>query len=225
MKGIIILIAVLALVSSQPKLQVYVESLCENCINFEISNIKQLRENPSRSLLVSSLEIIPFGNAFEDATSKPGKRSFHCQHGPKECYGNTILNCSFNKLNSQDDNESFAICFSEEINRETRFESNLDEITRNCLTERLDIAESILECANGPEGGELMHAAALKTRQHTYVPYVMVDGVHTEDIEEQVEDNLVKYLCQKAKLVNKVPGCMLSELEAHNYSRLIKFLQ
>ncbi len=224
MKGLIILFAIIAIVASQPKLQIYVESLCENCVQFEIINIKQLRENPSRDLLVSSLEIIPFGNAMEDAISKPGKRSFHCQHGPKECYGNTILNCAFNKLNSQDDREDFTICFAEQINKQTRLESNLDQITHNCLTERIDVAESILQCANGVEGGELMHEAARRTKQHTYVPYVLVDGIHTEDIEEKVEDNLIKYLCEKSKLVNKVPGCMLSELQTQAYSNIMNGL-
>lgn len=50
-----------------------------------------------------------------------------------------------------------------------------------------------------------MYAVQTESLQppHQYVPWVTVNGVHTEDIEQQAETDLVKLICQTYKVKNK----------------------
>ena len=61
-------------------------------------------------------------------------------------------------------------------------------------------------CTKGPLGNHLQHINAVKTEnlqpQHKYVPWVTVDGKHTEEIEQEAERNLVKLICKTYKVVN-----------------------
>lgn len=36
---------------------------------------------------------------------------------------------------------------------------------------------------------------------HKYVPWVTVNGIHTEDIENKALDNLVKLICETYKVI------------------------
>lgn len=59
--------------------------------------------------------------------------------------------------------------------------------------------DQITACISSPYGNSLEHSMAVVTDAlnppHKYVPWVTVNGVHTEDIEQQALDNLVKLIC------------------------------
>ncbi|GFR89232.1 interferon-gamma-inducible lysosomal thiol reductase [Elysia marginata] len=63
--------------------------------------------------------------------------------------------------------------------------------------------EDILKCSKSAEGNHLEHQMAVKTDAlkppHRYVPWVTVNGVHTETIEREAESNLVKLICDTYK--------------------------
>ncbi len=42
---------------------------------------------------------------------------------------------------------------------------------------------------------------------HTYVPWVTVNGVHTEEIQNQAQDNLVKLICNTYPDMIKPQAC------------------
>lgn len=81
-----------------------------------------------------------------------------------------------------------------------------------------DLADEITTChANSPygsaQGNALMHAIAQKTAAltpaHQYVPWVVADGQHTEEINDAVTDDLLAYVCknyqgEKAAACNSV---------------------
>jgi interferon gamma-inducible protein 30 len=58
---------------------------------------------------------------------------------------------------------------------------------------------------NSKLGNQLQHAYAVQTDslqpKHTYVPWVTVNGIHTEDIENRALENLVKLICQTYKVI------------------------
>jgi interferon gamma-inducible protein 30 len=55
-------------------------------------------------------------------------------------------------------------------------------------------------------GNQLQHIYAVRTEnlqpQHQYVPWVTINGVHTEPMEREAERDLVKLICQTYKVMN-----------------------
>ncbi len=59
-------------------------------------------------------------------------------------------------------------------------------------------------CTQSKLGNQLQHAYAAQTESlqppHQYVPWVTVNGIHTEDIERDAEKNLIKLICKTYKV-------------------------
>jgi len=68
-----------------------------------------------------------------------------------------------------------------------------------------------MTCMKGPAGNALEHKQALQIEAlsppHTYVPYVVADGVHTDAIQNAAGDNLLGYVCQNYKGAHKAAAC------------------
>ncbi|CAF4594612.1 unnamed protein product, partial [Rotaria magnacalcarata] len=58
-------------------------------------------------------------------------------------------------------------------------------------------------CVQSRLGNQLQHLNAAQTDslqpQHQYVPWVTVNGVHTEDMEQQAEKDLIGLICKTYK--------------------------
>jgi len=52
---------------------------------------------------------------------------------------------------------------------------------------------------------QLQHRYAVQTENlqpaHQYVPWVTINGVHTEEIEREAESDLVKLICKTYKVI------------------------
>lgn len=63
----------------------------------------------------------------------------------------------------------------------------------------------IVNCTRYPLGNQLQHINAVKTDslqpQHQYVPWVTVNGEHTETIEREAERDLVRLICKTYKVI------------------------
>jgi len=63
------------------------------------------------------------------------------------------------------------------------------------------------------KGNELQHKMGMLTEAlspaHTYVPWVTVNGVHTEEIQAQAQDNLIKLICDTYSNAAKPVACYL----------------
>jgi hypothetical protein len=63
----------------------------------------------------------------------------------------------------------------------------------------------------GPAGNALEHKQALQIEAlsppHTYVPYFVVDGVHSDAIQNGAGSNLLGYVCQNYKGEHKAAAC------------------
>ena len=60
----------------------------------------------------------------------------------------------------------------------------------------------VMTCAEGQEGNSLLHQNALKTKAQNpaYVPWIVLNGVHTEAIEAQALNGLNSLFCQNLKV-------------------------
>lgn len=60
-------------------------------------------------------------------------------------------------------------------------------------------------CANSKLGNQLEHLNALKTGSlqppHKYVPWIVVNGQHTDEIQNEAQTDLVKFVCKTYKVV------------------------
>lgn len=58
----------------------------------------------------------------------------------------------------------------------------------------------IKACNEGSEGERLLIANSLKTfnlvPEHTYVPWIVIDKVHTQKLQTDAEHGLLKFLCK-----------------------------
>ncbi|XP_078411982.1 gamma-interferon-inducible lysosomal thiol reductase-like isoform X2 [Cetorhinus maximus] len=60
--------------------------------------------------------------------------------------------------------------------------------------------DTINSCVNGDQGNELMHQNAQMTNEldppHNYVPWVLINEEHSEDLQHQAETDLFNLLCR-----------------------------
>ncbi|NP_001017196.1 gamma-interferon-inducible lysosomal thiol reductase precursor [Xenopus tropicalis] len=192
--------------SSEPAIQIdlFYESLCGGCRGFLVRQLF-----PSWLMLaeIINVTLVPYGNAQE--TNITGKWVFDCQHGPEECLGNMMEACLIHILD--DIYKYFPIIFCMESS------NNVTKSLESCLAvyaPELPL-KTVLECVNGDLGNKLMHENAQKTKglspPHNYVPWIVIDGMHTDDLQAQAQSSLFNLVCDTYKGPKPEP-CLHSEI-------------
>ena len=195
MKFTIILILSLISISFQqkhiPKIQIYIESLCPDCYFFITKSFKSFYENVKNPNL-AEIEFIPYGNAQEVYNSQTKLWEFTCQHGEPECYGNLIETCAIQTLGKIKSYETI-ICLESNVEE---YDFDFDKTLEYCMTNDQTNLGLIKECVSSDIGNYYQHQMALKTdKNHHWVPWVVVDGVHDTEAENQIIESLTDYLC------------------------------
>jgi hypothetical protein len=77
--------------------------------------------------------------------------------------------------------------------------------TKSCAKEYSIAIQSVLECASGSLGDELLYQAARKTMslvpKATYIPHIVFDNVHNENLQHTAEFNIRALLCERYKVI------------------------
>ena len=174
-----------------PKIQVYTESLCPDCINFITTSFKDFYykvQNPN----LAQIEFIPYGNAREVYNTSTNKYDFTCQHGEKECYGNLIETCSI-QIQGRIKSYETIICLETNIEK---YKLDFDNTLEYCLSNDEKTVQEIKNCVKSDMGNFYQHQMAQKTDDnHKWVPWIVVDGIHDENIENEIFESLIDYLC------------------------------
>ncbi|KAG8014059.1 Gamma-interferon-inducible lysosomal thiol reductase [Nibea albiflora] len=80
--------------------------------------------------------------------------------------------------------------------------------------------ESLMGCVNGDQGMQLMHQNALATQglkpPHEYVPWVTINGEHTDELQDKAMDSLYTLVCSMYK-GPKIPACGQSQKAYKSY--------
>ena len=91
---------------------------------------------------------------------------------------------------------------------------NYQDVANKCGKEAKiadTVVADIMTCMRGPAGNALEHKEALLigalNPPHTYVPYFVVDGVHSDAIQNAAGSNLLGYVCQNYKGAHKATAC------------------
>ena len=173
-----------------PKIQVYIESLCPDCMYFINRSFKNFIEKVSKPNL-ADIEFIPYGNAKEKYNETTKRWDFECQHKENECYGNIIETCIIQNLGRINSYQKI-LCIESNIEK---YDLNFDAALNDCFDGDPNEIQQIYDCVEGEMGNIYEHQMAQKTGEHLYVPWVLVDGVHDVDAENQIIESLIDYLC------------------------------
>ena len=87
-----------------------------------------------------------------------------------------------------------------------------EHTAKGCATTaQIDNIKEILTCYEGTDAVKYEHEMALKTEAlqpaHQYVPWVVANGQHTDDIQNEIMDSLLNYVCNNYTGPNKSKAC------------------
>lgn len=204
-------------------IELYYESQCPGCREMLTTSFKEAFGKEG-FLDMATVTLVPYGNA-QETENADGTYEFKCQHGPSECIYNTIEACALAKIKCPIMAFQFIDCI--ERNDESREPvQDYTKVAMTCakLTELSDSTiVAIKECATGPEGNQLEHQAAVMTDSldppHQFVPYVVVNGEHSDDVQNSISESLFDYVCNAYLGTNKSKECSTPGLRASKVAR------
>ena len=177
----------------------YYESLCPYCQSFILSQLYPTFKSIGD---IMRLTLVPYGNARQKKVG--GKWQFTCQHGKAECYGNLIETCSIHFHPNVSEYFPFIHCIE-------KSQSSFKESAPKCAKKLGFDYSKIQTCAEGPLGNELEHEMGLKTEglqpPRKYVPWVTLNGIHTEKIENKAMKDLKGLICETYQGTPKPKAC------------------
>lgn len=176
-------------VSPKVEIVLYYESYCGGCRNF-------IRDQFYPTFLkvgqIMDVMLVPYGNAQESPDGSEWR--FTCQHGPQECVGNLIETCAISILQNVTAYFPFIHCV--EVSIES---GDPRSVAQSCATQLGIDFTAIDKCQSGSQGNSLEHEMAQKTNAlnppHHYVPWITLNGKHTEKIQNQAIFNLLELVC------------------------------
>ncbi|CAF2048979.1 unnamed protein product [Rotaria magnacalcarata] len=182
-------------------LTVYYETLCPDCRQFISTQVW----NAYQSILsIVNISFVPYGNAHEVYRPETKLYEFYCQHGADECYGNLIHSCLIYIYQNTTQHLPFIYCTEST-------EGDVETVAVQCAEKTSIDYSKVSACVQSRLGNQLQHLNAAQTDslqpQHQYVPWVTVNGVHTEDMEQQAEKDLIGLICKTYKGSNPPAQC------------------
>ena len=181
-------------------LDLYYESLCPDCSGF-IQDQLLPSWNRLQNSGIFTLSLYPYGNARETKLDN-GTYIYKCQHGEDECFGNLVEACII-KQKRFEAKEYLPVIGC--IEKSVRNGSSVKSAIKTCIIDHEGEKSLawIMECALGPEGQRLMHKIATKTNalipSHTFVPWIVFNGIYSEEKQNEAEENLTKLICELYK--------------------------
>merc|ERR1719503_88026 len=217
------LLALLGMASAadnKVKIDLYYESECPACKSMITSSF-DVAFKADGFLDMAEVNMVPYGNAHEYKNGDSW--DFTCQHGAVECQYNLVEACSVNLIKCPYASYEFLNCVESKDGASKDYEG----VAKECATQaKITNGDDIVSCYNSEDAIKYEHALALKTDalspSHQYVPWVVADGVHSDDINDAVYDSLLKYVCTNYKGTKKsmiAPNSMAFRLLQRNLMR------
>ncbi|KAK9756766.1 hypothetical protein RND81_01G120000 [Saponaria officinalis] len=164
----------------------YYESLCPGCQEFVLAGLAPMFLDAFIDIV--DLRLVPWGNAILYPNM-----SFVCQHGPPECFLNTVEACAIDAWPTPNVHFPFIYCVERlaYMGKHTEWET--------CFTRSHLDPKPVKDCSSGQLGTKLEQQYGNETRALSphleFVPWVVVNG---QPIKDDIE-NLRTYICKAYK--------------------------
>jgi len=212
------------------QVELYYESQCPGCRQMITTSFDEAYHKEG-FLDMAEITFIPYGNALEtknenddddDNTDTDDTYTFECQHGESECVYNLIETCALHKIGSVFPLQQFHFLHCIEQHDDNRDpEQDYESVALACATSLgidISIMDAIHSCVISKEGNRYEHDMAVKTESlqppHTYVPYVVANGVHTEQIQTAVTQSLFDYVCHTYQGSQRSTQCPYTSIDS-----------
>jgi len=167
------------------KVSVYYESHCPDSRDFIIT---QLHPYFCKVQQYLNLNLVSFGKAYSS------NHGFTCQHGPKECRGNTIHNCVLKRIQDPIAQVDYVNCAMYDPDQPGHIE-------KTCVEASGLSVEDVNTCFNSQEGHQLMLKAEKETKAMTpgplFVPTIVFDDEYNDTDQKNAFVDFESTLCEK----------------------------
>lgn len=123
------------------------EALCPDCAAFTAKVLEPIFSSGLSDLI--DFDFIGWGNA------KNNSGEIKCQHGPKECELNIVLNCARHLSKSQEVFFSFLSCLEKKA-----FHASSADVLQLCTSDEKISEKALHECTFGGQGTHSLHQAS-----------------------------------------------------------------
>ncbi|CAI9725383.1 Hypothetical predicted protein [Octopus vulgaris] len=156
---------------------------------------------------IMSVDLVPFGNSH---VRKIGdKVLFTCQHGRIECAANIVETCAV-RLLPVEQHLPLIACISSQFMHGVKPTSAY----KLCAAKQQIDMQPILACSQSDQGVNFQKEMATRTNslkpRKTYVPWIVLNGVHTRTINNKARTNLIQLVCDTYKGSDKPAACSKS---------------
>jgi len=171
-------------------IEVYYESLCPDSRDFFINSYAKFL-NTTGSHELAHIDVIPYGNENQTFNLSTQLWDFECQHGPNECYGNDIQIAA---VYSQPQNVSHAliVCLFSHYSELRPGNITFEQALHSCNP---SIDQSLITLAKSRVVNQLHHISGQLTPNHTFIPWVMVNGKRDDSAANEILRDMLGYLC------------------------------
>ncbi|CAF1281144.1 unnamed protein product [Rotaria sordida] len=179
----------------------YYETLCPDCRYFMTTQFSKTYQTIPN---IINITIVPYGNAHETYDPTTKLYQFVCQHGADECLGNLIHTCVLNFYPTIEQYMPFVNCTESTS-------GDVKTVATQCAEKTKIDFNKIDACTKSTLGNQLQHMYAVQTESlqppHKYVPWITVNGKHTEEMQHEAERDLIKLICKFYKGPNPPAEC------------------
>ncbi|XP_039757374.1 uncharacterized protein LOC120631762 [Pararge aegeria] len=175
-------------------LTVYYESKCPDSKSFILKQLEPTMQHLQDQI---KLIFVPFGKS---RSINYGDEGFECQHGPTECLGNIVQDCSLHLLNGRSDKEKLAYVACE-MDTEAGSQGRYD-----CVENAKLSSAEVEHCVYSGKGTVLQLASEYYTNLVTpkFVPTVTLNGVFDQAFQDKAQEDLFGGLCS---VIPETPPC------------------
>jgi len=196
------------------KLGLYYESECFFCTLFIQKELAPLMPTFGKYL---DVHLNPFGNAMmSEDPAHPGQYVFNCQHGPEECKGGIVESCLIDKLKAAavERSEEAVSLQQQMVKAIACIESKPAELSnaKKCMSMygiTTPTFEEVATCSQGKEGNQIFAKLGQETASlqpaHQYTPWIVFNGAHTDEMNQEAQMGLKGALCRH--FLKSVPEC------------------
>ncbi|XP_014776192.1 gamma-interferon-inducible lysosomal thiol reductase [Octopus bimaculoides] len=190
--------------NSKVTVSVYYESRCPFSIKFLLDQVMKAFAKVGD---IMTVDLVPFGNSH---VRKIGSKVvFTCQHGPTECAANIVETCAVRLLPVKQHLPLIA-CISYQFIHGVKPASAY----KICADKQQIDMKPILACSQSDQGVNFQKDMATRTNRlnphKSYVPWIVVNGVHTQSINNKARTNLIQLVCDTYKGSDKPAACSKS---------------